>query len=46
VNDLKRLRKVVAVDVEQDIWDMPIVFITLCGLLALEWWVRRRKGMS
>jgi len=46
VNDLKRLQKVVAVDVEQDIWDMPIVFILLCGLLALEWWVRRRKGMS
>ncbi|CAB1055641.1 hypothetical protein D1BOALGB6SA_374 [Olavius sp. associated proteobacterium Delta 1] len=46
VSDLKRLQKVVAVDVEQDIWDMPIVLILLCGLLALEWLVRRRKGMS
>jgi hypothetical protein len=46
VKDLKHLQKVVAVDVEQDIWDMPIVLFLLCGLFALEWLIRRRKGMS
>jgi uncharacterized membrane protein len=45
-NDLKHLQKVVPVDVETDIWDMPIVLMLLFGLLAVEWLIRRRKGMS
>jgi uncharacterized membrane protein len=46
VNDLNRLKKVIAVTVEQDVWDTPIVLVLLCGLFALEWLIRRRKGMS
>ena len=46
VDDLKRLQKVLPLDVEQDIWDMPLVLFLLCGLFALEWYIRRRKGMS
>jgi uncharacterized membrane protein len=46
MKDLKRLEKVVAVEVEQEIWDMPIVLFMLVGLFALEWLIRRRKGMS
>lgn len=46
VKDLKRLQKVVSVAVEQEIWDMPIVLFLLVGLFALEWLIRRRKGMS
>ncbi len=46
IKDLKRLEKVVAVTVEQEIWDMPIVLFLLVGLFALEWLIRRRKGMS
>ena len=46
VKDLKRLRKVVQVDVKRDIWDLPIVLFLLVGLFALEWMVRRRKRMS
>jgi uncharacterized membrane protein len=46
VNDLKRLEKVVTVAVEHEIWDMPIVLFLLVGLFALEWLIRRRKGMS
>lgn len=46
VNDLKHLQKVVPVDVEQDLWHMPITLFLLCGLFALEWLIRRRKGMS
>ena len=46
VKDLKHLQKVVAVDMEQDIWNMPIVLFLLFGLFALEWLIRRRKGMS
>ena len=44
--DLKHLQKVVAVDVEQNIWNLPIVLLLLFGLFALEWLIRRRKGMS
>jgi len=46
VKDLKRLQKVVSVAVEREIWDMPIVLFLIVGLFALEWLIRRRKGMS
>jgi hypothetical protein len=46
VNDLKRRQKAATVEIQQDIWDMPLVLLTLFALLTLEWWIRRRKGMS
>ena len=46
MKDLKRRDKVVAAAVEQEIWDMPIILFLLVGLFALEWLIRRRKGMS
>jgi hypothetical protein len=46
VDDLKRLQKSTTVEIHQDIWDTPLVLLTLFMLLALEWWIRRRKGMS
>jgi hypothetical protein len=29
-----------------DLWDMPIVFFLLAGLLAAEWGIRRSRGMA
>ncbi len=29
-----------------DLWDMPIVFLLLAGLLAAEWTLRRRRGLA
>ena len=46
VNELKSLRSVDMVDIEQDIWNMPVVLILLFGLFTLEWLIRRKKGMS
>lgn len=46
VNDLKRRQKTAAVEIRQDVWDMPLVLLALFTLLTLEWWIRRRKGMS
>jgi uncharacterized membrane protein len=46
VNDLKRRQKAVTVESQQDIWDIPPVLLTLFALLTVEWWVRRRRGMS
>jgi len=46
VDDLKHLEKVIPVTVERDIWDVPLVLFALGGLFALEWLIRRRKGMS
>jgi len=45
-NDLKRLQKITTLEIQQDIWDTPLVLLTLFTLLALEWWIRRRRGMS
>lgn len=30
---------------EKDLWDMPIVFFLLIGLVATEWAYRRARGM-
>jgi hypothetical protein len=31
---------------ERDLWDLPIFFFLLIGLLFAEWVVRRRKGLA
>jgi hypothetical protein len=30
---------------ERDLWDMPILFLMLIGLIAGEWALRRRRGL-
>ncbi len=45
-DDLKHLQKELPLDFEKDIWNMPFVLFLLCGIFALEWLIRRRKGMS
>ncbi len=30
---------------ERDLWDMPIIFFTLVGLIGTEWLYRRRRGL-
>ncbi len=32
--------------VERDIWDVPAVYLAILLLLAVEWYVRRAKGLS
>ncbi|GBC82622.1 hypothetical protein HRbin10_01750 [bacterium HR10] len=34
-----------SIRVTKELWDMPIVFVLLVGLLSLEWSVRRRRGL-
>ncbi|UCD81775.1 MAG: hypothetical protein JSW26_10215, partial [Desulfobacterales bacterium] len=46
IDDLKRLQKFTTVEIQRDIWDMPLILLLLFGLFGLEWWIRRRKGMS
>lgn len=36
----------VTVREERDLWDMPVVFFLLAGLLAGEWAYRRRRGLA
>jgi uncharacterized membrane protein len=31
---------------EHDLWDMPFLLFLLVGLIAAEWWYRRRKGLA
>ncbi len=31
---------------EKDLWDMPILFLVMIGLLGLEWGLRRRRGLA
>jgi uncharacterized membrane protein len=32
--------------VEYDLWDMPLVFLLAVAILAIEWYIRRSKGLS
>ncbi len=34
-----------SIRVTKELWDMPIVFLLLVGLLSLEWSVRRKRGL-
>jgi hypothetical protein len=29
-----------------DLWDMPVIFLLLLGLLGAEWLYRRRRGLA
>jgi hypothetical protein len=31
---------------EKDLWDMPILFLLLVGLVSTEWGLRKRKGLA
>ena len=46
VKDLETNRKVQTVNIQLDLWDMPIVFFLLLACFGLEWLLRRRKGLS
>jgi hypothetical protein len=35
-----------SVRVTKELWDMPINFLLLIGLVSAEWFLRRRKGLS
>jgi len=36
-----------ATEVQQlDLWDMPVIFLLLLGLLGAEWLYRRRRGLA
>ena len=36
----------VTVTEERDLWDMPILFLLLAGLLGAEWGYRRKRGLA
>jgi hypothetical protein len=46
VDDLAFSREGSTLLERRDLWDMPIVFVVLAALLALEWGLRRRWGMA
>ena len=46
VKDLEANRKVQTVNIQLDVWDIPIVFFLLFACFGLEWLLRRRKGLS
>ena len=36
----------VTVTEERDLWDMPVLFLLLAGLLGAEWGYRRKRGLA
>jgi hypothetical protein len=44
--DLRYARSGVTVTERKELWDMPIVLLTLAALLAGEWFVRRARGLA
>jgi len=44
--DVRALPNSLAIAVSKDLWHIPPVLIFLILLLSLEWFIRRRKGMS
>ncbi len=46
VEDVQLTESGITVRDAHDLWDAPIVFFALLGLLGAEWWIRRRRGLS
>jgi hypothetical protein len=46
VKHLKAIRTADTVNVQVEIWDIPLVFFLLLTCLGLEWLLRRRRGLS
>ena len=44
--DLRFARSGVTTTERRDLWDMPIVFVLLLGLVAGEWGYRRARGLA
>ena len=44
--DLRYTGGGVTVTEERDLWDMPLLFLLLAGLLGAEWGYRRKKGLA
>jgi hypothetical protein len=44
--DLRYTGAGVTLTEERDLWDMPIVFLLVVGLVATEWFYRRRRGLA
>ena len=44
--DLRYTGGGVTVNEERDLWDMPILFLLLAGLLGAEWGYRRKRGLA
>jgi len=44
--DLRYTGGGVTVTEERDLWDMPLLFLLLAGLLGAEWVYRRKKGLA
>jgi uncharacterized membrane protein len=44
--DLSITGRGLTVQEEHELWDMPIFFIVLLGLVAVEWAYRRRRGLA
>ncbi len=45
-DDLEQLSNTYTVEIQSDLWDMPLVLMLLFGLLGAEWFLRRLKGLS
>ncbi|MBN2712235.1 MAG: hypothetical protein JXR97_07330, partial [Planctomycetes bacterium] len=45
-DDARRLQRTAAVSRRDLVWDMPLIFLMLLGVFAVEWIVRRRSGLA
>ncbi len=46
LEDLTHIESDNSVRVTYDLWDMPINFLLAIGLAAVEWFIRKRKGLA
>jgi hypothetical protein len=46
LDDLTYRRTPYSERVTKDLWDMPINFIVIIGLLSAEWFLRKREGLA
>ena len=43
---LRHIERGTVMQEERDLWDLPLFFFLLVGLLSTEWFIRRRQGLA
>ncbi|HKO16377.1 MAG TPA: hypothetical protein VJU87_09060, partial [Gemmatimonadaceae bacterium] len=45
-DDIALSKRGVTVVNQMDLWDMPVIFLLLVGLVSAEWAYRKRRGLA
>jgi len=46
VDEIPLIKSGASTMVDKELWDMPLIFLTIMMFLAMEWFLRKRRGLA